>query len=140
MRAVPILAIALAAITLGCDSVPTAPGGEATTLLAGMVVAPGSVLSVEYRNESHVTFGVSECGRGVEALRGGSWVQVAEEHRICPAALQSIGHLQRVVFRLEVPKNIPDGTYRFRLRAYAVSVAIEPGTLDIVTEQFQVKR
>jgi hypothetical protein len=142
MRALPALALALTAIALACAPEPTAPGRDELSLIAGVTVKPGSLLSFEYQNESHVSFGVNECGVQLETQRssGDGWEPVPEEPRICPAALRIINHGQRVLFRFEVPTDTPDGTYRFMLRAYAVSAAIPPGTLDIVSESFRVRR
>ncbi len=104
MRAFSAFAIALIAISLACAPQPTAPGPDELTLIAGVTVRPGSLVSFEHQNDSHVTFGVLECGPPLEALRN------------------------------------PDGTYRFRLGAFAVNTAIDPGVHDIVSESFRVRR
>ena len=142
MRALPALAIAYTAISLACAPQPTSPGRDELSLIAGVTVRPGSLVSFEYQNDSHVSFGVSECGVQLETQTkdGEGWGPVPQEPRICPAALRIIHHGERVLFRFEVPSDTPDGTFRFRLRAYAVSAAIDPGALDIVSESFRVRR
>lgn len=140
MRIVSLSALAIAALSLGCDSQSTSPIDARPAVLSGAPVAPGGVLSLEYTNTTGLTYGVNPCRREVQALREGAWVALAPELRLCTDDMQLLEANVATTFEIDVPLGIADGTYRFKLEAIASQAPVDTSVHDIVTESFQVKQ
>lgn len=94
-----------------------APGGRAQIVLEldRTRYAPGSTVNVRIINRDDAGYGFNGCQRQVERRRGGQWVTVPEEGRICTMMLQLVGARQTVMVATELPAGMEAGEYRIAI-------------------------
>lgn len=109
------LFLALLLTACGTASQPGAAPGEAALAISPERPQPGQSLTLMLTNRSTDGIGYNLCTSELVREEASGWVPVPTD-RICTMELRLLNPEEEATFDLDLPPDLPPGTYRFETR------------------------